>query len=117
MAVEKLKKHFDFMELKDTPFKSFTRHLVLQMKPNTLGNTRFGYTVSKKISKLATDRNRLRRQMRNIVRLHPQISNLYPSHDFVLIARKSALDCTYQELAKDFDYLLTHIQEKDSNEG
>ena len=116
MVVKRLKKHFDFIEMRNAPFKSFTHTFVLQMRPNSLQQTRFGYTVSKKISKLATSRNRLRRQMREIVRLSTNLIGKYPSHDFVLIARKDALEHTYKELSKDFEYLLAHMKSQENNE-
>ena len=56
-------------------------------------------------------RNRLRRQMREIVRLSGDLQIKYPSHDVVLIARSEALNRTYEQLTKDFAYLLDHVHE------
>ena len=114
MILERIKRHFDFIEMKDTNTKAFTHSFVLQIRPNDKGITRVGFTVSKRIAKHAVVRNRLRRQMREIVRLCPKLQELYPSHDLVLIARSEALNRTYQQLSQDFDYLLTHV--KDANE-
>ncbi|MBP5343631.1 MAG: ribonuclease P protein component [Alphaproteobacteria bacterium] len=116
MPLKSLKRHFDFVEMRDAPFKAFSRTFVLQMRPNTLNVTRFGFTVSKKISKLATKRNYLRRTLREIVRHHPSVIQDYPSNDFVLIARKEALERSYQELARDFDYILAHLHREDTHE-
>jgi len=117
MVLERIKRHFDFIEMREAPFKAFSHSFVLQMRPNNLSTTRFGFTVSKKISKLASQRNYLRRQLKEIVRLHPKLQQMYPSHDFVLIARKESLNRSYQELAKDFDYVVVHLHAEDSHEN
>ena len=111
MTLERIKRHFDFIEMKAANKKAFTHSFVLQIRPNDKGTTRVGFTVSKRIAKHATQRNRLRRQMREIVRLSPKLQNLYPSHDLVLIARSEALNRTYQQLTEDFEYLLTHVKD------
>ncbi len=111
MTLERIKRHFDFIEMKDTNTKAFTHSFVLQIRPNDKGTTRVGFTVSKKIAKRAVIRNRLRRQMREIVRLSPKLTELYPNHDLVLIARSDALNRTYQQLCQDFEYLLTHVKD------
>jgi len=111
MTLVRIKSHFDFMEIANTQTKAFTKSFVLQVLPNQQGLTRVGFTVSKKISKLAVVRNRLRRQMREIVRLSPDLEIKYPSHDIVLIARSEALNRDYHQLTKDFAYLLDHVHE------
>ena len=107
----RMKRHFDFLEMKDTKIKAFTKSFVLQVRPNDKGQTCVGFTVSKKISKKAVVRNRLRRQMREIVRLSPDLQIKYPSHDVILIAREEALNRDYHQLTKDFAYLLDHVRE------
>ena len=113
MALIRIKRHFDFIEMREAPFKAFTKSFVLQMRPNDKNETRVGFTVSKKLSKHAVVRNRLRRQMREIVRLSPTLQEKYPSHDLILIAREEALNRTYQQLTEDFSYLLTHFHKMD----
>ena len=119
MALIRIKRHFDFVEMREAPFKAFTKSFVLQMRPNDKNQTRVGFTVSKKIAKSAVVRNRLRRQMREIVRLSPELQTKYPSHDLVLIARSEALQRPFSQLTADFEYLLTHFHkmedEKSSN--
>ena len=113
MTLVRIKRHFDFIEMRNAPFKAFTKSFVLQMRPNEKKETRFGFTVSKKIAKSAVIRNRLRRQMREIVRLSPTLLEKYPSHDLILIAREEALNRSYQQLSADFEYLLTHFHQMD----
>jgi ribonuclease P protein component len=117
MTLERIKRHFDFIEIKGTNTKSFTHSFVLQIRPNDKGVTRVGFTVSKKIAKHAVVRNRLRRQMREIVRLCPTLQEKYPSHDLILIAREEALNRPYQQLTEDFEYLLTHFHKMDDEKN
>lgn len=58
---------------------------------------RLGVSVSKKLGN-AVVRNRLRRMMKEIVRLHA--SSLPGGVDFILIARKPAADLEYREMEK-----------------
>ena len=111
MGLIRIKRHFDFVEMKNAPFKAFTKSFVLQMRPNEKKTTRVGFTVSKKIAKSAVVRNRLRRQMREIVRLSPDLQQKYPSHDLILLARSEALEHSFSELTSDFAYLLTHVHQ------
>ena len=112
----RIKKHTDFVEMRNTLTKAFTKSFVLQVLTNDKQITRIGFTVSKKLSKLAVVRNRLRRQMREIVRLSPNVQIKYPSHDLVLIARNEALNRDYSQLTKDFEYLLNHVHEETDDE-
>jgi len=111
MTLVRMKRHLDFVEMRNAPTKAFAKSFVLQVRPNDQGITRTGFTVSKKISKSAVVRNRLRRQMREIVRLSPEAQEKYPSHDLILVARNEALSRDYQQLSKDFSYLLNHVHE------
>ena len=117
MPLIRIKRHFDFVEMRDAPFKAFTKSFVLQMRPNDKNETRVGFTVSKKVSKSAIVRNRLRRQMREVVRLSPILMERYPSHDLILIAREEALNRSYSQLTADFEYLLTHFHKMDDEKN
>ena len=117
MPLIRIKRHFDFVEMREAPFKAFTKSFVLQMRPNEQKETRVGFTVSKKISKSAVVRNRLRRQMREIVRLSSELQTKYTSHDFILIAREEALQRSYQQLTDDFAYLLAHFHQMDDEKN
>ena len=117
MALIRIKRHFDFVEMREAPFKAFTKSFVLQMRPNDKNQTRVGFTVSKKITKSAVIRNRLRRQMREVVRLSPTLQQKYPSHDLILIARSEALQRPFSQLTTDFEYLLTHFHKMEDEKN
>ena len=55
--------------------------------PNDVLTPRLGITVSKKVSKHAVERNRIKRQGREFFRYH---QHSWPNYDFVLIANPAA---------------------------
>jgi ribonuclease P protein component len=67
--------------------KLFNPLFLLFILPNHQTQTRLGITVSKKVSKRAVDRNRIKRQMRDFFRLNPLIG---PNCDIVLVATVAA---------------------------
>ena len=69
--------------------------LVLYWLPNGTHRNRIGLTVSGKLGG-AVQRNRLRRRLREIYRLHE--GQFAPGWDMVLVARTRAMDSSYQHL-------------------
>ncbi|MEM6463192.1 MAG: ribonuclease P protein component [Pseudomonadota bacterium] len=57
---------------------------------------RVGYTVTKKQGN-AVDRNRIRRRLREAVRLGAGF-DMQPGHDYVVIGRRDALNAPFEEL-------------------
>ncbi|MEN9231616.1 MAG: ribonuclease P protein component [Thermostichus sp. DG02_5_bins_236] len=63
-----------------------------------------GLVISKKVSKSAVRRNRLRRQLREILRsLCP---NLKPGYRLLLIPKASVLSCSWEQLQAEVQRLL-----------
>jgi len=71
----------------------------LKCLANQLPLSRFGLIVSSKISKKATVRNRLKRQIRAIIRL--DLKKIKPGYDLVISVKQPALKFTYQQLAEE----------------
>jgi len=74
--------------------------LVMKAVPNGLEQSRFGFSVSKRIGK-AVVRNRVRRVLRECVRLTPY----KPGWDVVFIARSPASEADYHQLGRAVDEL------------
>jgi len=71
--------------------------LMLSYAPNTLGHNRYGFITNKRVGNAVT-RNRVRRQLREAVRLlHPQLS---PGYDLVWIARDAIVGKPYQDISR-----------------
>ena len=61
----------------------------------------FGFTVTKKTARRATERNRIRRRLREVVRLIA-LQSAYSGFDYVVIGRRAALKASFAILQRDF---------------
>ncbi len=68
--------------------------LVVRVLPNGLELTRWGFAVGKRLAKRATDRNRLRRRLRELARTLP----VRPGYDVIVTARNGSLEATSPRL-------------------
>lgn len=77
---------------------------MLPRRSGAIGESRFGISISKKVSKLAVVRNRLKRQIKAALRsLLPQIQ---PGWSVVIVVRSTIVDCTYAQILRELEQLL-----------
>ena len=69
--------------------------------------SRVGFTVSKKVGN-AVERNRVRRRLREVVRLSAALPE-QAGHDYVLIGRRAALTAPFDRLIADFAGALKRV--------
>ena len=74
-------------------------YLVLYARKNRTGRSRVGITVSKKLGH-AVVRNRVRRRLREIYRLHED--SFCPGWDIVVVARSRAVDAPFDRLTANY---------------
>ena len=106
--MERLRQRADFLAAA-TGLKAPTAAFVLQArKRDDDGPVRVGFTVSKKVGN-AVERNRVRRRLKEIVRLSAA-GCLRPGHDYVLIGRRAALELPFDRMIEQFDGALRRLQ-------
>ncbi len=69
----------------------------------------FGFTVSRKVGN-AVERNRVRRRLREIVRLS-DAERMRRGHDYVLVGRRAALELPFARMAQDFEGALRRLND------
>ncbi|MBR5129823.1 MAG: ribonuclease P protein component [Alphaproteobacteria bacterium] len=104
----RLKKRKQFVRVADKGQKLVASGLILLYAPNDKDVNGIGFTVTKKIGN-AVVRNRVRRRLREVVRLGMSKFSK-TGYDFVVIGRKSTLDRPFEKLQKDFAYLLKAVK-------
>jgi len=106
--MERLRQRADFLAAA-SGVKVATAGFVLQaLKRADEGAIRVGFTVSRKVGG-AVERNRVRRRLREIVRLSAA-AGLRPGHDYVLIGRRAALSLPFQRITEDFQGALRRLR-------
>ncbi len=105
--MERLRQRADFLAAA-TGSKAPAAAFVLQArKRDDEGPVRFGFTVSRKVGN-AVERNRVRRRLREIVRLADS-DRMRSGHDYVLVGRRAALTMPYAKIAEDFSAALKRV--------
>ncbi len=114
----RLKKPREFQRVRQEGRSISTGLVALGWAPNGLDCLRCGYTVGKRVGG-AVIRNRVKRRLREIMRLSVKAGQVAPGYDLVFIARTGAAQATYQELATDVMHLLqrAHLWRAVSPEG
>jgi ribonuclease P protein component len=105
--MERLRQRADFLAAA-TGSRAPASGFVLQaLQRREDGPVRVGFTVSKKVGN-AVERNRVRRRLREVVRLS-QAAPMQAGHDYVLIGRRAALRMPFERLVEDFSRALGRV--------
>ena len=98
-TVVTLKRNHEFQRLYRKGKSAASPTVVLYCRKNRRPESRLGLTVGKKVGGAVT-RNRVRRRLREIYRLHQ--GELRAGYDIVVVARVKAAFSSYQQLERHF---------------
>ncbi len=112
-TIGSLKKRADFLRVNALQKKWVTKSFIIQYAPQPEGldiadDIRFGLTITKRVYKNATDRNRVKRRLRAICK------DILPTHgihtsDYVLIGRAEARDKDFEDIRRDLKWALKRL--------
>ncbi len=94
----RLKKNWEFKKVYRYGRTVVSRNIVLYYCPNGQGYNRIGFSISKKVGRSVV-RNRIKRIYKEAFKLIEK--QIRKGYDFILIARKPAVDVTFQEACKE----------------
>jgi ribonuclease P protein component len=111
MPIERLRRRADFLAAARAGRKAATGSLVLQARRRDADRqeerVRIGFTVSRKVGN-AVERNRVRRRLREAVRLYAQ-DLVRAGHDYVVIGRRAALTESFARIVADLEAAFRRI--------
>lgn len=102
----RLKTDRDFKTVLKQGRSFYSSNIKLKLLKNGLNYNRFGFIIGTRISKKATIRNRIKRQVREVIRLKTKQGLLKPGFDVVLSLAGGLIGKEYQEIEKELDGLI-----------
>lgn len=105
--MDRLRKRADFIAAARGPRIARPAFVVQSRLRDDSGSTRIGFTVTKKVG-TATERNRVRRRLREMVRLAGVIAPPSPC-DYVIVGRRAALNHEFSVMIEDFRSALMRL--------
>jgi ribonuclease P protein component len=109
-AMERLRRRKDFLAAAAGASAPTAGFVVQERQRGDSGPARIGFTVSKKVGG-AVERNRVRRQLREIVRLSAA-TGLHTGSDYVVVGRRAALGLPFVRLTEDFAGALRRLEKR-----
>ena len=113
----RLRSNLEFKKVYGGGKNYWNRNLILYVKKNNIGNTRVGYSITKKIGN-AVVRNKIRRRMKEIYRLN--FHNIMDNYDLIFIPKKNIVHISYKELESAMLHILKlsgMIKSQSDNDG
>jgi ribonuclease P protein component len=105
--MERLRQRADFLAVADGARVAAPAFTLQSRHRDDAGPTRVGFTVTKK-NGTATERNRVRRRLRELVR-RLDVMALRPHSDYVLVGRRAALSRDFKTMLDDLGNALGRL--------
>lgn len=100
----RIKKRSEFIRVQESGKKFHTPHFIIFILPSLDDYSKFGITVSKKVDKRATIRNKLKRRLREFFRLNK--NKLSCNIKLVVIAKNNSANINFHDIRKELSLLL-----------
>lgn len=107
----RLKNRRDYRTVYEQGFRRYSPHLTLialapseQLSNLAAPKTRFGISISKKVSKKAVIRNRLKRQIKGVIR--SKLLSIIPGWKIIIVVKPKAIECKYEHFLRELEELL-----------
>jgi len=113
--MDRLRQRADFLAVANGARVSSAAFVVQSRRRDDDGPIRVGFTVSRK-NGTATERNRIRRRLRELVKLLDVIS-MRPHSDYVLVGRRAALNRDFATMLDDLRSALHRLDRQASNQA
>ena len=97
--MDRLRQRADFLAVANGARANFGAFTVQSRRRDDQGPIRVGFTVTKK-NGTATERNRIRRRLRELVK-RLDVITMRPHHDYVLVGRRDALTRDFAAMLED----------------
>jgi ribonuclease P protein component len=105
-----LRKPAEFRSVYDQGKRFDGRLMTAFVRQNETGQHRLGITASKRVARLAVDRNRMKRLLREMFRLSEgTLQGLEPPLDWVLNAKRSLLKVKLADALADFQKIVVAV--------
>ena len=107
----RIKKRKEFGYIHKHGDTAFGKNIIVLYTYNKFKKVRVGFSVSKKVGK-AYVRNKIKRQLRAIVRLN--LDKFPTSTNYVIIAKPTIVDLTYSQIEKEVLQTITKVKKVDA---
>lgn len=106
----KLRKSAEFRSVYEGGRRFDGRLMTAFVQRNEAGRHRLGITASKRVARLAVDRNRMKRLLREMFRLSEgTLQGVEPHYDWVLNAKRSLLKVKLADSLEDFQKIVAAV--------
>jgi ribonuclease P protein component len=105
--MDRLRQRADFLAVANGARAGSAAFVVQSRRRDDDGPIRVGFTVTKK-NGTATERNRIRRRLRELVK-RLDVITMRPHSDYVLVGRRAALTCDFATMLEDLRSALLRL--------
>jgi ribonuclease P protein component len=105
--MDRLRQRADFLAVANGARVNSAAFVVQSRHRDDNGPIRIGFSVSKK-NGTATERNRIRRRLRELVK-RLEVISMRPHSDYVLVGRRAALTCDFAAMLDDLRSALNRL--------